>query len=268
MGIFERMAKGWGFALESFHVLNEHKSLLLFPILSTISMLLVLATFVSGFYGISVAGVADLNNMDEATGYAVLFLFYVINSTVIIFFNMALIHCVFKVMDGQKPSLGSGIAFSLSRLHLVLCWALLTSTVGIVLKIVQDKSKFVGDMVAGLLGMAWSLATFFVVPVMAYENVGVGEAIKRSSSLFKSTWGERAGADFSFSLIGFCVFIGFAVLLFFVIQPFNWIAFLIPAIGFGVILSCVISAAETIFLARIYKTATSGSSAELKSLFS
>jgi hypothetical protein len=66
-----------------------------------------------------------------------------------------------------------------------------------------------------LFGLAWNVATFLVVPILAVEDVGPIEAVKRSTALLKRTWGEQIagnlgiGAVFALLIVGE-VFVGIA----------------------------------------------------------
>jgi len=248
MGFFERIGRGWNLALASFDIIKKNKCLLVFSVFSIASLVLVMGSFIIGLFVMAGSG-----SSIHLSKYLLLFMFYFINSTVIIFFNMALIHCTFKILSGGQASIGEGISFSFSRLPLVLSWALVSTTVGLVLRIIEDKHEIVTKIVTGLFGMLWSLATFLVIPVMAYENLGVFEAVKRSAVLFKSTWGERVGASFSFGIIGFILFIAVGIFLGFLIIPFSFVAFIIFLIFAGSIISCIMSAGQTVFLAAVYQ---------------
>lgn len=72
-----------------------------------------------------------------------------------------------------------------------------------VLRIIEERVGWLGKIIVGLLGAAWSLAVFFVVPVMVYEQLGPIESVKRSAELFRKTWGEHAVASISFGLLFF-----------------------------------------------------------------
>src|SRR6185437_8830886 len=115
--------------------------------------------------------------------YAAMFVFYFLDYFVIIFFNSALVACVLKQIDGVQPTLGYGLAVARQRLPQILGWALLTSTVGILLRLLEEK--------VGLLGMAWSVTSFLVVPVLVAEDTGPIESYKRSVEMLRRTWGEQ-----------------------------------------------------------------------------
>lgn len=46
----------------------------------------------------------------------------------------------------------------------------------------------IGDILAGVLGMAWAVATFFVIPIVIYEKLSPFKAIKRSVEIIRNVW--------------------------------------------------------------------------------
>ena len=78
----------------------------------------------------------------------------------------------------------------MKNLHKILVWALISATVGVILSAIRDQNNVVGQIISSLLGTAWALLTYFVIPVMIIEEKGVIDSIKDSASLFKKTWGE------------------------------------------------------------------------------
>lgn len=253
MNIFERIGNGWNLAMDSFSVIKKNRSLIIFPILSTLSLVLIMGSFVGGIQ--VTIGIDNLRNINPFVLYFLSFIFYFINYAVIVFFNMSLIYCTQKILGGAEVSLNDGIQFSLSRLGQVLFWALISATIGVILRNIEDKNSGIGKFIAGIFGMLWALATFFVVPVMVYENLGVFKAIERSISLIKSTWGERIGAKFSFHLIGVLIFIAVGVPLGLLTIPLNAVLGFIVLISLGLIVASIISAAEAVFTAAAYQYA-------------
>lgn len=254
MSFLTRLSNGWQITMTSFAILKKNKQLLVFPVLSGISMLLIMAAIIIPILaaaGWDAANISILND-DRSTFYLFTFLFYVINYFVVVFFNMALIHCTKLYLDGQEVTVAAGLKFSLSRIGVIFSWALFAGTVGTILKIIQQESGWVGKIVAGLLGFVWSVATFFVIPVIAYENVGPIDAFKRSSQLMKQKWGESLASTFSLGLIQFI-----AILL--AIVPAFLVAQLDPLIGISLgvllvfIVLTVISAAQSIFISLVYQ---------------
>ena len=87
----------------------------------------------------------------------------------------------------------------------------IAATVGMVLRAIQERAGFLGRIVAGLIGVAWTLASFLVVPVLVTRNVGPVEAVKESALLLKKTWGEnligQGGVGLVFGLVFFALII-------------------------------------------------------------
>ena len=256
MRFFDRLSNGWKLGMASFGIIRENPSLMLFPVLSGASLLFICLTFFGGIaamFGFNIdAFFTRFETGGEWLAYAALFIFYLVNFTIVVFFNVGLIHCTRLIMEGRDAKVGDGIAYSVSRFDAIVSWALLAATVGVILKTLEDRLGFVGQIIVGIVGIVWSIATFFVVPVVAYENVTPFQAVKRSGQIMKEKWGEAIGANFSFGLfylLGF-VMIAVGVALLFFVQPI--VAIVAGVLAF-LLLITVVSAAETVFLAAIYR---------------
>lgn len=256
MNFFERLSTGWTITMNSFSILKKNKQLIIFPILSGASLVLVMGSFVLGLLA-SAGWDADYINTDnQVLNYAILFGFYFVNYFIIVFFNMALIHCTKRYFDGEEASVSIGLKFSISRLGVILSWSLFAATVGTILKIIQENTGIFGKIITGVLGLVWSVATFFVVPVIAYEKLGPIDAFKRSTQLMKAKWGESLGSTFSLGLIKMIVFLLAAVPMVLIALYVNLILGVGLAIMVAFIIFAVFSAAETIFISSVYHNVT------------
>jgi len=260
MSLSSRLSNGWTIAQNSFKVLKANKQLLIFPILSGVSMVLIMASFFVAALGYAGWDLDNFNNLDRSSnnilGYLFLFVYYIINYFVVVFFNMALIHCATLYFKGEEPTVAKGIAFSRSRIGSILAWAVFAGVIGAILRIVQENLGSLGKIITGIIGIVWSIATFFVVPVIAYENLGPIDALKRSTQMIKEKWGEGLGAGFSFGLIQLVGIIIIALIgggLAILIHPLVGIA---AAAFCFMLMATVISAARTIFVSQIYNNVT------------
>ncbi|MEZ4984312.1 MAG: DUF6159 family protein [Saprospiraceae bacterium] len=144
MNIFDRMRTGWHLGITSLEVIGAHPRLLLFPVISGISLIAIALSFVGTFIGIEFMNPDALqtafNNesINEVVIGVVFFLFYVISYFIIIFFNVALVYGTRKAFDGEEPSIGECLSFSAQRAHRILAWAALAATVGMVLQAVEE----------------------------------------------------------------------------------------------------------------------------------
>jgi Family of unknown function (DUF6159) len=252
MNIFDRLGNGWTIAMSSFKVLKEKKQLIIFPVLSGISILLILGSFTVALLASGRLDPDTIQEFNTPGYYLLLFGFYVVNYFVVVFFNMALIHCTRLYFRGEEVTVRAGLLFSLSRIGVIFSWAFFAATIGLLLRVIQENVGWLGKIITGLIGVVWSIATFFVVPVIAYENAGPLEAVKRSSQLMKQKWGESLGATFSLGLIQLVGIILVGLPLYFVGAIFHPIAGIALAIVGAFLVISIISACQTIFVSAIY----------------
>lgn len=268
--MFTSFSNSWQLLKASFNVLRSDKQLIVFPIVSMIGSLIVIATFAvpmlaSGI--LSQLGEGRSSNSAQVVAFIVAFLFYVVMYTVIIFCNTALVGAVMMRLKGEEPSLRAGFNIAFARLGSIVGYAVLSATVGMILRTIAQRGGIVGRIVASLIGFAWSVATFLVVPILVVENVDPIEAIKRSTKMLRQTWGEQLVGNFSLSLASGLIF--FAVILV-VFVPLMIVAVSLKSavlIGVGIVLfvvaaiamSLLTSALQGIYVAAVYNYAVTGS---------
>jgi hypothetical protein len=197
MGRFSRTLE---LAKASWQVLKADKELLVLPILSLLATLIVAASFLAP---ILMTGSGTEIEDPGTVGYVLMFVAYVVLTFITIFFNAALVHAANERLDGGDPTVGSALRGAAGRVHRIFPWALVSATVSIIFRAIEERAGAFGRIVSGIGGIAWSLVTFLVVPVLVIEDIGVIDAVKRSSSLFKRTWGENMAAQIGFGLLGF-----------------------------------------------------------------
>jgi hypothetical protein len=217
-----------------------------------------LPVFISGAWHPPAQGA---NPSASVVYYGFLFLFYLANYFVITFFNTAIISCAMLRMAGGNPTVGDGFREAASRLPQIAGWALLSATVGLILRIIEDRSEKIGRIVAGLLGMAWTVMSFMVVPVIVAERKGPFAALKGSTELLRKTWGEQLVGSFSFGMVFGLLFIpAFAlVIVGFVSGSTAAIVVCVTvAVIYFITLSLIQSALQSIFQAAVYLYAYNG----------
>lgn len=198
---------------------------------------------------------ADATTQQTIAYYALCFLFYYCNYFVIIFFNAGLVSYVVMKMNGGTPTVGDGLRAALERWPLIAGWALIAATVGFLLKIIEDRSDKIGQIVASILGGAWALITFLVVPILVVEQKGPFSALKESTLLLKKTWGENIIMNFSFSAIMFLLMIPAIAVIILATMAHNVVVLEVCVAGviaYFVLLALVQSALEAVFQTAIY----------------
>lgn len=186
-------------AKASWKVLQADKELLALPLMSAVATIIVAVGFVIPLFAYGSFEGEQLT----LTDYVILFGFYVAAAFVTIFFNAALVHAADERLKGGDPTLGSALRGAGRRIGRILPWAIVSATVSLALRAIEERVGGLGRFVVGLVGVAWSLVTFLVIPILVIEDIGVVDAVKRSGSLFKRTWGENVAAQFGFGLLGF-----------------------------------------------------------------
>jgi hypothetical protein len=264
--MFDRISNGMALARSSWGVLVKDKHLIVFPIVSGILFVLVLASFI-----IPMATLVDWaafdkhmqanNNQPPIWVYPVSFAFYFCSYFVIIFCNSALISCAMMRFNGEEPSVGDGFRMAMARLPQIFAWALVSATVGIVLKAIENANEKIGYYVAMILGTAWSVMTYFVVPVLVVEKTGPFEAVSRSINLLKRTWGEALVGKLGLGFFMFLLFL--PILAIFIVgilalangqAPLGAALLVMGVLGI-LIHSAIASALNTILLAALYQYA-------------
>jgi Family of unknown function (DUF6159) len=260
--VFERIAYSWELMKASWDVLRKDKALLLFPLLSGVCCLIVLASF-----ALPIAATGSWRNMPgrdtdvahKVIYYGVIFLFYFTNYFVITFFNVGIVACAVQTLRGEEAGVAYGFGQAMARIHLIVGWSLLSATVGLLLRLIAERSEKVGQIVADILGGAWSVMSFLVVPVLVVENKGPFAALKESTVLLKKTWGERLAASFGFGAIFILMALpGVALIIFagYAFVSLNnhpvGIAAAAVAVLYWITLALISSALQSIFQAAIY----------------
>ncbi|MBX3691826.1 DUF6159 family protein [Dokdonella sp.] len=263
--MFARFAQSWSLIKASASVLRSDKELLLFPLLSAIASMVVAASFiVPAVLGGAVTTLGDGGHVSP-TLYLGLFAFYVVQYFVIIFFNTALVGAAMIRLRGGDPTVADGFRIALSKLPAILGYAVISATVGVLLRALQERAGFIGRYVVGLIGLAWTVASFLVVPVLANHDVGPIDAVKRSAELLKKTWGENLIGNTGIGLVfGFIVFatvlVGGGLIV--LAATTKTVALIVAAallVGVAVLMLVLVQAAlQGIYSAALYRYAAEG----------
>jgi hypothetical protein len=262
-----KFARSWSLVKASAAVLSTDRKLLLFPLLSGICTLIVAASFaipamiaMGAFRG----GMHAMGEMPmNGVAYVALFVFYLVQYTVIFFFNTALVGAAMIRLEGGDPTLRDGLDAAKSRLPSILGYAAISATVGVLLQALKHKDNFIIRLLGSGLGVAWTLATFLVVPVLVSRDIGPIDALKQSVGLLRRTWGENAignvGIGAAFGLITFAVVLVGVALVVLAAQASVALAIAVGiVVAIGVLLLGIYQAALTgIYSAALYRYAVS-----------
>ena len=194
--MFDKISRSWTLVKASAAVLRSDKELLLFPVISSIATLVATATFLLPVIGLRLFEGGEIGVLGALVGFA----FYLCQYFVIFFFNTALVGAAMIRLEGGDPTVADGLRIARSKAGVILGYAAIAATVGLLLQMVREKSGVIGKIVVGLVGMAWTLASFLVVPILVSRDVGPIDAIKESIELLRRTWGENVAGNVGIGL--------------------------------------------------------------------
>ena len=264
--MFDRLSRSWELVKASAAVLRADKELLVFPIVSAVASLLVVVTFaVPVILTLVVAPGSVEGGRFPVVGYVLGFAFYVVQYFVIFFCNTALVGAALIRLRGGDPTVRDGFRIASSRLGPIFGYALIAATVGMILRTIAERAGFIGKLVIGMIGFAWNVATYLVVPVLVVENVGPVDAIKRSVAHLRKTWGEQIignlGLGTAFGLLTLGTILS-GILLFIGAAMTGSIALMV-AVGVLLVaaliaIALISSALSGVYAAAVYRYATEG----------
>lgn len=260
-----RFRLGLRLAGASWRVVRKEKSLVAFPLLA--------AAFGIGYAVLVMLPLGLLGFMvfSDSTilGWALLALGLFGMNIGASFFGVAAAANATRVLDGQDPTLGTGLGVAWSRKGVIVKWGLVSATVGVLLQLVADRAGGLGGaLIQAIGGAAWSIASFFVLPILALEGLGPFAALKKSLSVVRARWGESLVGGAAVGLIPALIAlagIGLAVLGVITGVNATW-AGGVPLIVVGLILFfvgvTVGSVLRAVFTVVVYRYATENLVAE------
>ena len=265
--MIERFRNGLRLVQASWNVLKADRELLVLPILSFLSSAALLAVVFFGLFADDLSLIRDNAPLPAPTAFEwiVLGLATYALSYITIFFNVALVCAADDRMTGGDPTVASALSDARRHAAAIAPWALISVIVSFLLRAIEERAGILGRIVAGLLGLAWALITYLILPVLVLEDLTVREAITRSKDLFVRTWGETVSGEIGMSVVTFC-----AVLL--ALPPLLLIggggqpAFVGLAVALGVawiiVVAVVMGALNVVFRVALYRYAADGEAPE------
>jgi hypothetical protein len=253
-----RIGRSFQLVGQSYRILMQDKELMVLPAISGVVMLAALAAIAFGF-GISTSEFGR----NRAALYLPLFVLYVLTYAISIFFQAAVVAGATERMAGGDPTVGSALTAAWRRAGAILMWAVVAATVGVALRVIRDRAGFVGRIVVGFLGIAWALATFFVVPVLVLEERSIKDSFTRSAGVFRETWGETVVGQTTLGAAGVCAWVTLIALTGLLAFVIGVAAVGVFAVGAGFLL-VFFSALQGIYVASLYRFATGGGASGLE----
>jgi hypothetical protein len=264
--MFDKLSRSFALLRASLAVLRADKELLVFPLCSAIASLLVVASFALPLFASGAFERIGAGESPDAVTVVIAFLFYLTQYFVIFFFNSALVGAAMIRLKGGDPTVSDGFRIASSRVGSILGYAAIAATVGLILRVIEERAGFVGRWIAGLIGVAFTVATFLTVPILVSRGIGPVDAVKESAVLLKKTWGENVagnvGLGLAFMLAYFLAVAGMLALFFLAASTGN-VVLVGSVIAIGIVafigIALMQSALQGIYSAALYRYASDGS---------
>ncbi len=250
-----RFGRSFQLVKQSWGVLMQDKELLILPVLSGFFILLACATFI---LPTKLYEEGAIENMSQGLAIALAFSFYVVVYTISFFFQAALVAGASERMNGGDPTVGSSLKAAGRRFGAILLWGVIAATVGMILKAIENRSEGIGRFIVGLFGVGWSIATFFMVPVLVMERQSIGGSFKRSFAVLKEAWGETVIGNFGLGIVSFLAMLlvgGLAYML--ANAGLVIVAVVVGVTGIATVMVFT-SALNAVFVSALYRYATQG----------
>lgn len=237
IGLFERVRTGWTLTTDSAGVIRANPELLIFPLIAAVAS--------AGFFVVFLIPMLVANLVGSGLEYVALFVWYFVTTFLSTYAAAALVHATNETFHGRNPSVRASLSAVWGHVGQIVVWSLVSATVSVLIKALEDSDSPVADLLASLFAVGWSITTFFVVPVLVFEDVTVTSMFSRSAATFRDTWGETLGAGFGVTLVVGLVGVGLVVVALAVSLP---LAAVFPAAGGLLAVVLVAAALATTYL--------------------
>lgn len=259
-----RIGDGWQLTKVALGVVRKDKELLLFPLLGGIISAFMWGLFIASIFFLDIAFFEQLQDQYAFLYYLLYFLFYLLTAFIAIYFQAAVVGSALIRLEGGSPTIGDGFRQANKHIGKLFQWAVVSATVGLILRAIRQRFGFIGRIISAALGIAWALASYMAIPVVVAEGIGPWSALKRSASLFRRTWGETLVGGLGLGLILLGLFlvglVPMVVGIYLLVQVSFWVGIAVigVALVYWLVIGLVWGAAWAVLSAVLYRYAAHG----------
>ncbi|MGM0605768.1 MAG: DUF6159 family protein [Halobacteriota archaeon] len=200
MGVVSTLRTGLAVTASSLHCLAREPRLVVLPAAAGV------AAIAFGLFVFATMTAADL--FGGVRGWIALFVVYVVTVFLTSLFSAAIVHAVYERFRGNRPPLSRSVQVAWARRRPLFVWSVIVALVGLVLRWLTESDSALTRAIGSTVALGWAVTTFFVVPVVVFENASVRDMFTRSASTFRDTWGETASAGLGLGVVQLFVAIG------------------------------------------------------------
>lgn len=229
-----RLKLGWLLLKQSFKIIKSSPQLFSYVIIS-IAITIAIELLFMGLYTMDVMWWHVLSS-DSATSdvlfYGSVYLFMLLMTFVTYFYTVALSANVLSTFRGNSSTFAENIAVARKKVPAIITYALISTTIGFILRLIEERLQWLGKLISLILGALWTLLTTFTLPIIADSDKSGVAAIKESFQLFKENWGQtivsRVALGGLATLFYLLVIIPVTILLLILCAPLGIFGLLIP----------------------------------------
>jgi hypothetical protein len=258
----------WKLTKTSFRLIAEDRALLVFPLVAGLATIAVIALLIAAEYWFVapvILGGGSLTTSYEVLAVVLFIVAYLATTFLSVYCTAALIGAAILKLNGQQPTASDGWKVARARIGRLTVWALITATVGLIIQAIQQR---VGGIAGSLIGAAgafsWAILTYFMIPILLFEDQRPWPALKRSGHLFTSTFGRTLVTNVVLGLLIGLGIVGGVVLgllgLYLLFSGSVALGLLLIGVGIAVAVTVALvgATAEGILRAALYRYATTG----------
>ncbi|HII41426.1 MAG TPA: hypothetical protein HA326_09460 [Thermoplasmata archaeon] len=206
-GFRAQLARGLHLTGISLRVLVHDPHLLALPFLALVfSGFVWLLVFIS-FWAVGYSPAAASSTIL----YQEMFVAYLLTYFLCTYFMAAIVGAADTRLQGHRPTVSDGFRAANGCFFRIVAWSLFAATFGVLLRLASLRWEQAGRIQARILGNPWPIASVFVLPAMAVEDLGPVGAFRRSRHLVRERWGSHPsgvlGTGVVFLLLWLCGFV-------------------------------------------------------------
>ena len=174
---------------QSWTILKENRYLMAYPVVGIAAGVVPFAIMAAGVGFI----VSDQNWIGWGLVVIGLYVVTLVNALV----QAGLTVSAAAELEGGTSSLGHGLSSAVGRLGRLARWAFVSTVVSLLIGVLRGNNDggivavIFRNVLAAAADVMWQLITFFVMPAMMLDDLGMIDAIKKSASTFKQRWGTQ-----------------------------------------------------------------------------
>jgi len=205
MGFFDAISRGFSLTVASIRIAMKEPWMFVLPIISGVLLVaLFIGLLFTTLVTTAVSGMSG--NSSGLVFMAGVFILYFAGYFLFYFSSAMVIFGAKERFEGRDPTINQAFSASVGAIPKLALLAIIGGIIGLISNALSRKDSrgnvnIVGQILAAIIGVSWTVISYFSLPVILTENLGVTDSFKRSMSLVQKSWGEGIVATMSLSFL-------------------------------------------------------------------